>query len=123
MFQNYYPSYNAYAQAQPYQAMPQAAQQQTTAQSNIQWVQGIEAAKSYLVGAGNSVMLMDSESSTFYIKSTDNAGMPQPMRIFDYTERKSQAPATDTADYITREEFERRFAELKEVKADEQSSL
>ena len=118
MFQNYYPSYNAYAQAQPYQTMPQVAQQPTASQNNINWVTE-EEAKSYLVAAGNSVMLMDSQKNTFYIKSTDATGMPQPMRIFDYTERKSQAPATDTTDYITREEFEKRFAELKGVTADE----
>ena len=118
MYQNYYPSYNAYAQAQPYQTMPQVAQQPQTAQSNIIWATE-EEAKSYLVGAGNSVIIMDSQKNTFYVKSTDNAGMPQPMRTYDYTERKAQAPATNTADYITREEFEKRFAELKEAKADE----
>lgn len=119
MYQNYNPSYNAYAQAQPYQAIPQAAQMTAAPQNNIQWVQGIEAAKSYLVGAGNSVMLMDSENSTFYIKSTDSAGMPLPMRIFDYTERKAPAQTSEKADYITREEFEKRFAELKGVTTDE----
>ena len=118
--QYYSPNYGAYAQMQtPYQQVPQAAQPQPVAQSNIQWVQGIEATKSYLVGAGNSVMLMDSEASTFYIKSTDSAGMPQPMRIFDYKERKAQDQPQNAVEYVTKKEFEERLAALKEVKTDE----
>lgn len=58
--------------------------------SNVQWVQGENAAKSYPVGIGQSVLLMDSENSVFYIKSTDQSGMPMPLRIFDYSERKAE---------------------------------
>lgn len=51
---------NAY---QP-QTMPgQAAQQ---AAPSIIWVQGEEGAKAYMVAAGNSVLLMDSENSAFF---------------------------------------------------------
>lgn len=98
--------------------MPQF-QQFTAPQNNgIQWVQGEEAAKSYYVQPGKSVLLMDSESKCFYIKSVDASGMPLPLRIFDYTERTQAAPASYTAnatpnnDYITREEFERRISEI-----------
>ncbi len=98
--------------------MPQF-QQFTAPQNNgIQWVQGEEAAKSYYVQPGKSVLLMDSESKCFYIKSVDASGMPLPLRIFDYTERTQTAPASPTTnttannDYITREEFERRISEI-----------
>jgi hypothetical protein len=98
--------------------MPQF-QQFTAPQNNgIQWVQGEEAAKSYYVQPGKSVLLMDSESKCFYIKSVDASGMPLPLRIFDYTERAQTAPASPTTnatpnnDYITREEFERRISEI-----------
>lgn len=98
--------------------MPQF-QQFTTPQNNgIQWVQGEEAAKSYYVQPGKSVLLMDSESKCFYIKSVDASGMPLPLRIFDYTERTQTAQtsptmnATPNNDYITREEFERRISEI-----------
>lgn len=98
--------------------MPQF-QQFTAPQNNgIQWVQGEEAAKSYYVQPGKSVLLMDSESKCFYIKSVDASGMPLPLRVFDYTERTQTAPASSTAnatpnnDYITREEFERRISEI-----------
>lgn len=78
---NYFP-----ASYQPIQPMTQQYPQN----NGIVWVQGEAGAKSYLVGAGNSVILMDSEDSTFYIKSTDASGMPLPLRTFDYTERKAE---------------------------------
>lgn len=84
------PAYNNYFPMQ-YQP-PQAVPQYQPPSHGIVWVQGEAGAKSYLVGAGNSVILMDSEDSTFYIKSTDASGMPLPLRIFDYTERKQDAP-------------------------------
>ena len=100
---------------QPYQ--PQMNYQQ---QSNgIIWVQGIEAMKSYPVSAGQSVLLMDSESNCFGIKTADASGMPLPLRIFDYKERIAQnaqnahtAAAIDTSGFITREEFEARIAQI-----------
>lgn len=60
--------------------MPGQATQQAT--PSIIWVQGEEGAKAYMVAAGNSVLLMDSENSSFYIKSTDASGMPLPLRGF-----------------------------------------
>lgn len=109
---NYYPTYyqppmadqlTQYRQQQ--YTMPQAAPQPQS--SPILWVQGEEGAKAYMVAPGASVLLMDSESSSFYIKSTDASGMPQPLRIFDYTERvaNAKAPVIPSADYVTREEF------------------
>ncbi len=95
------------------QQMGQPVQQMTQQAPPIIWVQGLEGAKSYLVAPGNNVLLMDSEGSCFYIKSTDAAGMPMPLRIFDYHERTQTAPAQtplqqnhfDASQYITREEF------------------
>lgn len=114
---NYYPMGQQMPSAMPDQLaqLRQAAypQQQPTAQQTapIIWVQGEEGAKAYMVAAGNSVLLMDSENSTFYIKSTDASGMPQPLRVFDYSERTaSQKQPTHTAqkpkeEYVTRQEF------------------
>lgn len=76
----------------------------------IIWVQGVEGAKAYPVAPGASVMLMDSESSVFYIKSTNANGMPT-MQVFDYVERKAEAPKEN---YITREEVEAMLAAMKE---------
>lgn len=67
--------------------MQQPTAQTAQAAPSIIWVQGEEGAKAYMVAAGNSVLLMDSENSAFYIKSTDASGMPLPLRVFDYKER------------------------------------
>ena len=80
-------------------------------QNGIVWVQGIEGAKAYPVASGSSVLLMDSEDNVFYIKTTDQSGMPSPLRIFDYTERKDNK--IDTSAFVTREELEQRLSELK----------
>lgn len=108
----YNPYYNTfYPQYQ--QPMPQ--QQQN---NGLIWVQGIEAMKSYPVQPGQSVLLMDSESNCFGIKTVDTSGMPLPLRVFDYKERTGQqthpapAPQVDTSVFITREEFESRIAEI-----------
>ena len=109
---------SAYPQQQAQQPMQQPAAQN----QQIIWVQGEEGAKAYMVAAGNSVLLMDSETSTFYIKTTDNSGMPQPLRIFDYTERKAQQKQSaqekaETKDYVTREEFEALAAKFETLTA------
>lgn len=97
---------NAYQQPM----MGQTAQQ-TQGTPSIIWVQGEEGAKAYMVAAGNSVLLMDSENSAFYIKSTDASGMPLPLRVFDYKERTTAAktpPQTAQqpgVEFVTRAEF------------------
>lgn len=118
-----------YPMGQP-SAMPdQLAQlrqnyQQPQQSAPIIWVQGEEGAKAYMVAAGNSVLLMDSESSVFYIKSTDASGMPQPLRVFDYSERTtSQKQPTQTAqkpkeEYVTRQEFNALTARFDALTAD-----
>jgi len=59
---------------------------QTGTSSQLIWVQGEAAAKSYPIQAGSSVALWDSESDTVYIKSADMAGMPS-IKILDYKMR------------------------------------
>lgn len=112
----YYP-YANYLQ-QPTQ-MPQY---QPTQQQSINWVSGESGAKSWIVGRGETVLLMDSENSVFYIKSSDASGMPLPLRIFDYTERSQnvvQAPNSaliqNNDNFITRDEFDDLRAKYEEL--------
>lgn len=93
-------------QYQQPQSAPQAQQN-----NPIIWVQGEAAARSYMVAPGNTVMLMDSDANTFYLKSADNSGVPQPLRVFDYTERTA-APQATGVEYVTREEFNALAARL-----------
>lgn len=114
----YYPAYQ-----------PQMYQNQYNPQQHggLIWVQGIEAAKSYPVSAGQSILLMDSESNTFFIKTADASGMPLPLRIFDYTERTANnapktaqethtEPSIDLSAYVTRDELEIRIKEIMTAK-------
>lgn len=61
--------FNPYQPNQPQQ--PQSFQQNT----NITFVNGIEGAKAYQVSPNSSVLLMDSDNSKFYVKSTDGLGV------------------------------------------------
>ena len=116
--QPYQSNYNVQPTTQPVLNTPQTNQSNN---SGIVWVQGEAGAKSYLVGAGNSVMLMDSEQSVFYIKSTDQSGMPLPLRVFDYTER-TESPHTssnlasnttlDVEKFVTYEALENRLQQV-----------
>lgn len=126
---NYQPMY-----APPYQdrlAQLQSQYQQSFPQPQIQqpqplnqgllWVQGEAGAKSYLVAPNTTVLLMDSESQKFYLKSTDNAGMPS-LRVFEYAEISQNAPQAPNISekdldvkYVTRDEYEglkRQYGEI-----------
>lgn len=105
-----YPPYYQPSYQQPYAPpmMDQLAQlrAQQPAPNQMIWVQGEAAAKSYLVAAGNTVPLWDSENMCIYVKSVDASGVPS-MRVLDYTERAKAAPTqTPTPEYVTRAEFE-----------------
>lgn len=63
---------------------------------------------------------MDSENPVMYIKSTDQSGMPLPLRIFDYTERVAKSPedsksnSSGNVDYVTKHEFDKFKEEMKQ---------
>lgn len=107
----YPPYYNNGAMPDMLTQMRQNTVQQQPS-SGIVWVQGENAAKSYPVAPNTTVMLLDSESSTFYLKTSDASGMPLPLRVFDYKERTqngsnlpTNAPqgglAVDLSNYVT----------------------
>ena len=109
----YPPYYNNGAMPDMLTQMRQNAQPVQQQPSNgIVWVQGENAAKSYPVAPNTTVMLLDSESSTFYLKTSDASGMPLPLRVFDYKERTqngsnlpTNAPqgglSVDLSNYVT----------------------
>ena len=95
-------AYNNYFPA-GYQPFNQPQQMYPQANNGIQWVQGIEGAKAHPVGAGQSVLLMDSDANCLYIKSADQTGLPS-LRIFDYKERIT-TPTEKTVEYATRNDL------------------
>lgn len=74
--------------------------------TGLNWVQGEAGAKSWFVGPGSTVLLMDSEGMRFYLKSADMNGVPA-MRTFEYNEVGVQKPQEipQTVNFVTVEEF------------------
>ena len=103
------PQMDRLAQMQAQYQQPQQTQQ---VNQGILWVQGEAVAKSDLVAPNTSVLLMDSENSNFYIKTTDAAGMPA-LRTFAYKEvtvgtqdQQKQAEVNLDDKYVTRKEYD-----------------
>lgn len=114
--QIYYPqsAFNQQYQPMMQQQIPQMPQQPQPPQNNngLIWVSGEVGAKSYLMMPNSTVMLMDSESSRFYIKSTDGAGMPT-IRTYEYKEYIQSVPQASQSvqnnmseQFVTRQEYE-----------------
>lgn len=77
---------------------------QTSQSISVVPVQGLDAAKSYPVGAGNTVVLMDYSNGKFWVKSTGMDGLTQSMTAYLFypeSEEKAERPI-----YATKEEFE-----------------
>lgn len=96
---------------------------QNNRSSGIIWVQGEAGAKAYPVAPGNSVLLMDSESDVFYIKSTDISGIPAPLRMFNYSEivqtqpqeQHTGTPQIDTSQFVTQDDLNKIKQEFKQA--------
>lgn len=116
---------NQYQQAVNVPQMPQMQQPPQTNQGLL-WVSGEVGAKSYLVAPNSTVLLMDSDSSRFYLKSADNSGMPS-LRIFEYKEVTNMAQnapqGSRTSEnnldgrYVTRDEYDSLKRQYEEITA------
>lgn len=104
-----YPLYN-----NPYQFnQPLNTPQIPLAQNNtnqIQYVNGRSSVDMFQMNPNESVLLMDSTQDVFYIKKTDASGLAT-VRTFRFEEVLEN---DKSAQYVTREEFEKFKAELKE---------
>lgn len=102
--------------------VPQTA---PTPNNGLIWVQGDAGAKSYMVAPNSTVLLMNSENDTFFIKSADQSGMPM-LRKFSYAEITSndvsQSEGKDIA-YATKDELEALRKELKDLVKGEVNEL
>ena len=107
----------------PQQMNPQQAMIQNPPQSGgsggILWVQGEEGAKAFPVGAGNTVLMMDVESPTVYMKTVESNGRPQPLKVYDLVERTAQNQSVSPSDSkernVSREEFEELRSEVRKL--------
>jgi len=96
-------------------------QQQNVSTPIMSWVQGINGAKAYPLSPNSRAFLFDSEKDTFYVKTTDNSGMPQPIREFEYVEitpetTESIAKEIDTSNFATKDDLKEILSKLDEIK-------
>ena len=112
-YNNYFPQTYQMPAYYPQQAQPQPPQQAQT--QSLIWVQGEAGAKSYLVAPNSTVTLWDSEAPIIYIKSADATGMPS-IKIIDYTVRNGAVDTKATANYVTRDDFDRIEKEIDDIK-------
>ena len=146
--QNYYPQYYGNQQMpQNSPQMPPNAQQSSG--GGIIWVLGENAAKSFPVGAGQTVLLMDREEPDLVLpvknnvhlrenyvgknvieiktklemnmKSVDQSGMPLPLRIFDIKERSTHHSESAVAKSPTTDFVSR--SEFEEFREDVKRSI
>lgn len=106
-----YPSYGGAYSVNPYSGQqyggsPFIGQQSASAGTQITWVQGENGAKAYPLAPNSTMILMDSEQTRFYIKTTDASGMPAPLRVFSFEEITNGPQGADPSRFVSREEFD-----------------
>ena len=112
--------YNGFpATYQPvYQAPVMQTQPQAQQQSGLIWVQGEQAAKSYLVAPNTTVQLWDSEEKVIYLKSADASGMPS-IKILDYTIRgEAEQKNIQAPEYATKDDLSSIESKIRELRED-----
>ena len=104
-YQPYFPQY----QQPNINQVPQQTSQQVS--NGLIWIQGIEAAKSYMVAPNTS--------ETVYLKSADASGMPS-MRILDYTIRENTPVSRkmgSKTDFATKDDISIIQSQIDEIRA------
>ena len=95
------------------QQQPQQQQQQVNNISVAIIHGGDKAANDYLMAPNQTIVLVDNEEGLVYIKETNGSGMQITNRKFK--EEKQASLQQMQADFVTRDEFEKRIAELANV--------
>jgi hypothetical protein len=100
------------------QPMSQPVQQNPIAQGGVQWVNGEQEARGYLIAPNSAVALWDSSAPTVYLKQSDASGKPT-LKIYDLVERAETprtAPQEKGVEFVTRKEFDALAALVGELK-------
>ena len=106
-----YPYGQSYNTATPQQPQPQPQQMNNISVAIIHG--GDKAADAYLMAPNQTIVLVDNEEGLVYIKETNGSGMQITNRKFK--EEKQASLQQMQADFVTRDEFEKRIAELANV--------
>ena len=117
-YYNYYPQY-------PYNMYQQSYS--TGNFKSMEWVEGEVGAKAFQMPQGwpadTPIVLWDSTEKKIFLKSWNAMGMANPLQELDYEIKERTNPALlpnnlsgDTANYVTKEDFDHLRQELKEMK-------
>ncbi len=109
-YQQFYQPQIGFQQSMGMQPQQNQSQMMTppTIHAEIVQIADRNEAVNFPVGAGQAQMMMTRDDSAIFIKSAFANGQSS---LVEYI-RKAQEPQTPSADYVTREEFERRLAEI-----------
>lgn len=117
LFNNYQPYYNPMYNS----GYNTPTYQQTPQYSGKIYVQGVEAAKSYLVAPNASVVLWDSERPIVYEKVADMNGVPT-MKAYRLVEEATETPqervSTPRVDYLTRDDLEAVYGQINDLRTE-----
>lgn len=69
------------------------------------WVKGRTEADNYQLPNGGTVILMDSDTNVFYLKTRDANGIYSPIREFKYEEVLSQQQAQNGTAFATKDDL------------------
>lgn len=103
---------------QPQMQPMQPQMQNPIAQGGVQWVNGEQEARGYLIAPNSAVALWDSSAPTVYLKQSDASGKPT-LKIYDLVERAETAPNVPQkpdVEFVTRKEFDALAALVGEIK-------
>lgn len=121
-YQPQYPLYGSYQNGNN-QSQQTATQMMTppTIHAEIVQIADRNEAINFPVGAGQAQMMITRDDSSIFVKTAFANGQSN---VVEYV-KKAPEPQTPPADYVTREEFERRLAEImpKERKASDESDV
>ena len=110
-YQQLYPQQQIGFQQPQMQPQVQSQQQMMTPptiHAEIVQIADRQEALNFPVGAGQAQMMITRDDSAIFVKSAFANGQSN---LVEYA-RKEPEPQTPSADYVTREEFERRLAEI-----------
>lgn len=110
MFNNFQQPYYPQQTYTPQSAFNPRLQQQPV--QGLISVTGIDGAKQYELPPNSVIPLFDENNDLLYVKSTDGAGFPT-IKTFAFAPVPEEKEPT--GDYITRDEFNNKFEELKEL--------
>ena len=89
----------------------QLAQLQSNAQPQqqgyqIQTVKGIAGARAFAIPPSSGVILMDTDDSVFYLKSTDANGL-ETVKAYEFTEKETDTPELNADKFVLKSDFDK----------------